>query len=537
MDSIDWIAWLGAQEPSLAQRRLAAALSAGLGVGGWIGRRRLPAGVGPGALVTGVSLALLLLPGAMGRAWSQASLIRALVGLSAVWFSLGLLRASLATRTGALPGVDPARLVFLLAALVCAAVAVAGMLRDGAAAELDGSTGLPPAAWNFAALIVVAFVAAWRVGHGGAYVAVALILAGAVLGARNAARTELAGPVVKLATSGAALAVAIAASLAGWWRRRSVWLTNPEALLAPAGRGWTTVLVVLALSAASIVAAAVGHGGFGPPVAAVLAGLACLTAGHLCSALWLAEFGLFAVAASIPLAGRPFGAAGMFIGLAIAGAWGLWLARFWAQQLLDGQPWTTAGRLIPAARRLAVAAAVAMLAHSLVTYPLENGAAWLRHALAGLLAWAFARSLTRDAADPSRAYLAYAAILALVSAVAPIHAVLSASIGWTPVAATVLAALGLLAAALIRRRSADRVFSSAYNLLLGAVVPILMVNVYALTGINAETAIAGLLAIAAVGVGIGRWPRPRGADSAASASSQPSGTPSSRAYDSARSDT
>ncbi|MBI5863051.1 MAG: hypothetical protein HZB38_00790 [Planctomycetes bacterium] len=38
----------------------------------------------------------------------------------------------------------------------------------------------------------------------------------------------------------------------------------------------------------------------------------------------------------------------------------IWLARFWRQQLLDGAAWTTAGRLIPAARLLAVAACVAL---------------------------------------------------------------------------------------------------------------------------------------------------------------------------------
>lgn len=42
------------------------------------------------------------------------------------------------------------------------------------------------------------------------------------------------------------------------------------------------------------------------------------------------------------------------IGMSIMTAFWFWIARFWSQQLHDGRPWTTAGRMIPIARRFGI---------------------------------------------------------------------------------------------------------------------------------------------------------------------------------------
>lgn len=52
----------------------------------------------------------------------------------------------------------------------------------------------------------------------------------------------------------------------------------------------------------------------------------------------------------------------VLVALWIAIALWSWLSRFWAQQLLDGQPWTTTGRMIPYASRMAfMLSAIAVL--------------------------------------------------------------------------------------------------------------------------------------------------------------------------------
>lgn len=58
-------------------------------------------------------------------------------------------------------------------------------------------------------------------------------------------------------------------------------------------------------------------------------------------------------------------------GLCLAVAHWLWLARFWEQQLLEGVPWTTAGRTIPHARTVAVylAALSVVIAFQMAIWP------------------------------------------------------------------------------------------------------------------------------------------------------------------------
>ncbi len=164
-------------------------------------------------------------------------------------------------------------------------------------------------------------------------------------------------------------------------RRRNAWPDRPDDLVRPYSTwpGYTQTEAVLAgmillLGVYQLVRA--GRGGWQLPVAngaaAAMAGIACLfmtyrrwspnTAG-----LGMALVTLAAVAAACALAtlfcrqGTTFEYAermptlytAILLALWVMMALWHWLSRLWEQQLLDGQPWTTSGRMIPYAVRTA----------------------------------------------------------------------------------------------------------------------------------------------------------------------------------------
>jgi hypothetical protein len=71
----------------------------------------------------------------------------------------------------------------------------------------------------------------------------------------------------------------------------------------------------------------------------------------------------------------------MIVGFAIATGWWTWLSQVWDQQLDDGAAWTTAGRLIPHAKRFAFfSAALAYLSATLMAFwPRLPGIATMDH--------------------------------------------------------------------------------------------------------------------------------------------------------------
>ena len=158
--------------------------------------------------------------------------------------------------------------------------------------------------------------------------------------------------------AGALIALAALALVLGdvWLRRRhrlTTWIADPKRLLAtPAlSGGGLWIAVPLALLAA---ASAVPHAwSVAAPLTAWLAALVLAGAGHMGRLAPLSAAGL--LLAGLGLAAVPrtwFGVRdpAASIGLSLAALWMLWLAQFWKQQLLNGQAWTTAGRLIPATR-------------------------------------------------------------------------------------------------------------------------------------------------------------------------------------------
>lgn len=175
----------------------------------------------------------------------------------------------------------------------------------------------------------------------------------------------------------ASLALGLGPSLAHWRLRRRVWLSEPERLLEPppATPGCNLLSVAAALGAA-VLAPLVS-----PSTVALVALFVALIAVFVvthrswsrltaCVALVLvAEWTVLAAGTWLP----GFGLNAAF-GVALAGVYFAWLARFWRQQLLHGRAWTTTGRLIPFAG--AAAAACALLLAALVGMRTIERHAW-----------------------------------------------------------------------------------------------------------------------------------------------------------------
>lgn len=239
-----------------------------------------------------------------------------------------------------------------------------------------------------------------------------------------------------------AFVVALAELWRRWQSRRAAWLTEPEHLLARlALPRWISmaicVLGVLAFTVASIGSTVLTTGTL------ALATIGVLTVGHLSGRLLVSELGLALAAATLAAVVVLFaGPAALPAATALAGLWMMWLARFWHQQLVDGVPWTTAGRLIPSARRIGATAAFATLILS--WKHAGSGGFWtiagliLALALVAALAVAARRERCGGSAIGALAAGGAAAILALgllpdatpAFLAPPIGAAIAAVLGW-----------------------------------------------------------------------------------------------------------
>lgn len=189
----------------------------------------------------------------------------------------------------------------------------------------------------------------------------------------------------------AAMASVLVPVLAHRRRRQRAWLSSPQQLLEPMSpsTGWFALTLLAAVATAGLAAQWPQH----PvtPVGSLAAALAVLGVFHL-RGWWTArEAGLLLVGltvVTVALAWLPGPNAGKGLaGGAVAGLLFLWLARFWDQQLLDGQPWTTTGRLIPSCQRWATWAAAVVLIGAVYVAPAPRvfGIAWYWIALVALV--------------------------------------------------------------------------------------------------------------------------------------------------------
>lgn len=227
-----------------------------------------------------------------------------------------------------------------------------------------------------------------------------------------------------LAAAGLALLAALGPVLSHWRRRRVVWMSDAAELLAPAPKRAFAPALVLCAALVAVLAGLQGFAAWPTPFAFLLAGFACATVGHTQAILpagvaGLGLFGVSIVAAAAAWLPAPLDRVNvnLFLGCAAAAAHAGWLARFWRQQLLEGAPWTTSGRLIPAAAAVGMVFLVAAIAEAgrLATATaglrMEAGAVPLvRTILGGLLLLGAVLLAARNAADWQRGWKAAAAV-------------------------------------------------------------------------------------------------------------------------------
>lgn len=159
----------------------------------------------------------------------------------------------------------------------------------------------------------------------------------------------------------AALAGVLLLVLADWRRRDRLWRSDPERLLEPSPRRTAWCVAALLLSA----------GGFATDVrtadlpsawTALSASLTWMIVGHRREWLLVSGVGLAMCVTAVAAASAWILEQGSAapVGVAIAGLWAYWAARFWRQQRHGPTAWTTTGRLAPTAMLLAAACSLAV---------------------------------------------------------------------------------------------------------------------------------------------------------------------------------
>ncbi|MEW6252005.1 MAG: hypothetical protein AB1716_15295, partial [Planctomycetota bacterium] len=244
---------------------------------------------------------------------------------------------------------------------------------------------------------------------------------------------------LQLLVGGLALALAVAAIMLDWRRRSLIWRMRPEQLTEPPPP--RRILHALAVVCAGVVglSALVLPDRFATPFGMAFAAVATLTVAHRWRVTWFGVAGLALAEVSVitaALAWLPHSPATPLLGWLAAGAYLLWLARLWEQQLNRGEAWTTAGRLIPAAWRLgciaaggSFAVAAAWVMRGGTAGPVMSGAA----CAAGLALLALL--VRQSTARPTRATAgehAVAALLACLTALATMAPLYAAAVacGW-----------------------------------------------------------------------------------------------------------
>lgn len=123
----------------------------------------------------------------------------------------------------------------------------------------------------------------------------------------------------------------------------------PEKLLTPHPTQSTWYAFSLILATLVAIAAALPRESSLRPIALFITTLVVSSIGHISRRSWIDFLGLgFAcwLMVSIAVDWLPLGGASGLFGVGAAGFLMFWFSRFWQQQLLDGQAWTTTGRLV-----------------------------------------------------------------------------------------------------------------------------------------------------------------------------------------------
>ncbi len=349
--------------PMLAEAEAGAALPIGvtaafaiaLAIAALLGRRRMPAGLAEGTVVAAVSgLAILLLAVDSAGNFVRPALGHVLTGLTLLWYALSRVAARLpAWGPPARQGSELAdsqsqqSLVWAGAALVCGFAAVVNAVATPG--------GLMPEGWSAGAgdlvILLVLSVLVWVLQKGAwtPYPAIAL-LACLVVSLVPTEGLQARAPLWGVGLNAVALLclLVVVATLLLDWQRRRRWLREPERLTEPPPARSVLSAVLVGVCVLAGLGGLLFRESWFTPTAVWLAALACLVIGHLRTWRFAGEIGLVLVALGIVSASMAWlapGWPGALFGLGLAGVYLLWLARFWNQQLNQGQAWTKAATL------------------------------------------------------------------------------------------------------------------------------------------------------------------------------------------------
>lgn len=423
-------------------------------------RRVALPGVVEGLVVCAVNAALI--PAYLSRPDAQTWQVRLASVLTAMcilwWIVAGWIEPAGSRPSGAsLHGaIGLRRAIASAAALTSAVVAVATLL----AYPLGGSRGSRVTVCVLISGLVMPPAWAWlRHKRADAGLACAALAACVLWLLRPAGWEDARGPMAAgaAALAGVALLWVLLLVRQGWSLRRRLWMTAPDHLADPPAPASRTQGMILTLCTASGITAAAAAPAPAAPAALLLAALAAFGIFHLqrrgpdgVGALGLLLLGLAVVSAD--LAWLPRSDLSAARGLLVAGIYMLWLARFWSQQLLDGRPWTTTGRLVPMARNLGVLAAPAALVMVLTIAfaeapPANLGAASAIVAAASALL--FSLMLARDAIRHDSPLAALSAVMAGTTAAV----IMGLSFDDPPIPSLLTGGAAALAALLLAARS------------------------------------------------------------------------------------
>ncbi|HPM24832.1 MAG TPA: hypothetical protein PLP66_13065 [Phycisphaerae bacterium] len=443
-----------------------------------IGRRRLAPGVSEGLFVAAICGLLLLNFVEFGRTAQAFFLLAAsMVSLAVVWFVVAVW---VERESGQNPEADAVCRRAIRRSLAVHAATVAGLLAAAVMILESATEGtLPPGLILLLALLLIVAGGLYARQRGAlsryAIMGVLLLLFWLATPPEITIGHRRALVLAVLLGGAACLIVVVAALLRDWQRRVRIWQTNPEQLTNPPPARRRLYSVVLAACAVVGAVALLVPDAVVTPIGLALAAYAALTIGHRWRSNAVGEFGLVLVGGmvlAVVQAWLPAAPANTLLGWALAGVYLLWLARFWEQQLNAGQPWTTTGRLVPAARRLGYAAVGGEVVFAALWYltPATDGpGGWLCGVtmLLMLLHWSM---LVRDAQIQSSATAALAAALALVAALVPVQQLLR---GWgmEPAPAVLLAVAGLAFAVRATPRGASADARWPVNAYVGGLIP------------------------------------------------------------------
>jgi len=480
----------------------------------WAGRKRLPTGLGEGTFVAAMSgSSILLFATDKAGSYSIDKLGHTLSGLTVAWYVFARLAARPKRGNNGAAAAVKAADTWAYAALLHGFAAVALLMTVFPGSFISHA----PATLDFLLLAIPAvLVLLFRTGGWAPYPAAALLLC--LLTSLAPSRLiEVCGARWSWGLTAVGLlclASVITVVIEDWRHRRRQWLERPEGVAIPLTPPKWLLAGVVGISMC------VGVGGLlclergMTPIALWLSALACFVAGHVITCTISGEIGLVLTAEGIVAASMAWltpSWPGALIGLALAGGFLVWLARFWGQQLDDERAWTTAGRLIPITRRLGYTASLGAVAAAIgawVMWPLAPAYPTWSIGLIALLLLGVMSLLARDGLELDRGGLGAACFMAAAAgAVLSEFAADLLDSPVNPIAGITGAALLLVVRLSIGLRSAATNFGadvshfSAPAAFIGGVTPIVVLLILSKQGFSAHGLTAAAITVAALIVG------------------------------------